>query len=431
MDYYKLDIKSLFSAIFIWSIFLSDFGIVLAGQSIYFFQMLAFFFLISYLAQKPQIEKGWAVFFALTIITIFINSSILYEGRQFAGDTYPWTSIKAFINIVLFYAVYKTTIYSYHKINPNLFLYLSIFMILYGLLEWLFASNSSVKQILSLLHTNPKALEKESLSLLGREHSYGALGYMITACILIYFYLRKTFTGFKSLLVIPCILSLVFFVVLAKSKSVYLGILFFAFLFLVLVVNQRKLTFSSIFIICLTAIGLGTVTLVVIQNGFFLDAFESVSGDIGSGSTFIRFVNLQVAWAIALDNPLWGVGPGNYKLFYVEYIHLLNIPIILDLVVLTDPSYKLGSIDPTNFFAGIFSEYGFISFTIIFYIIFKRVLTLLPRRNVNLKKVPLALLLSPIIFGAALGFYYWAVSFFPFFLAVLHIEYKKYKYNEK
>ena len=115
----------------------------------------------------------------------------------------------------------------------------------------------------------------------------------------------------------------------------------------------------------------------------------------------------------------------------MEYIHLLNIPIILDLVVLTDPSYKLGSIDPTNFFAGIFSEYGFISFTIIFYIIFKRVLTLLPRRNVNLKKVPLALLLSPIIFGAALGFYYWAVSFFPFFLAVLHIEYKKYKYNEK
>ena len=179
-----------------------------------------------------------------------------------------------------------------------------------------------------------------------------------------------------------------------------------------MVIRQRKLTLSSLSIILLSGVGL-MVTLVVIQNGFFVDAFESVSGDIGSGSTFIRFVNLQVAWAIALDNPFWGVGPGNYKLFYVDYVYLLNIPIILDLVVLTDPSYKIGSIDPTNYFAGIFSEFGFITFFIVFYIIFKRVLTLMPLKNVNLKNVPLSVLLSPIIFGAALGFYYWAV-FSPF-----------------
>ena len=210
MNYYKVDIKSIFSVVFICSIFLSDFGIKIAGQSIYFFQMLAFFFLISFLVQKPQMEKGWALFFALTIITIFMNSDILLESRQFAGDTYPWTSVKAFINIFLFYAVYKTTIYAYNWINPNLFLYLSIFMVIYGLLEWLLGANSSVKQILGILHTNSKALEKESLSLLGREHSYGALGFMVSACILIHFYLTKAITGLKSYLVLPCILMLVF-----------------------------------------------------------------------------------------------------------------------------------------------------------------------------------------------------------------------------
>ena len=72
--------------------------------------MLAFFPNILS-STKPQMEKGWALFFALTIITIFMNSDILLES-----DNLPvihiLTSVKAFINIFLFYAVYKTTIYA-------------------------------------------------------------------------------------------------------------------------------------------------------------------------------------------------------------------------------------------------------------------------------------------------------------------------------
>ena len=122
----------------------------------------------------------------------------------------------------------------------------------------------------------------------------------------------------------------------------------------------------------------------VIQNGFYLDAFESVTGEVGSGSTFIRWVNLQVALAIALDNPFWGIGAGNYKLFYVEYVYLLDFPIILDLVVLTDPNYMTGGIDATNYFAGFLADFGFIAFIGVFWIIFNRIFSLMPKRDFSL-----------------------------------------------
>ena len=425
MNYYRLDLKSFMSSVFVWTIFLSDFGLVIAGQPIYFFQILAFGYLISYLIYKPYIEVGWLLFFALAIVSIWASNTLLFEPRQFAGDTYPWTSIKAFINILLFYAAYKTTLFAYHKINPNLFLYLSIFMILYGSVEMLFGSNPAVKEILQLLHTNPKALDKNSISLLGREHSYGALGYMIAACILIYFYLTKTFVGYKSYLALVCAFLLVLFVILARSKSVYIGLFFFGILVLILMIKQRNLTFSSILIFCSASFAIGLMSLIVIQNSYFVDATEAVTGGVGSGSTFIRFNFLYVAVMQGIDNPFFGVGPGNYKLFFVEYVDKLGIPIILELEAITDPSYMLGGIDPTNFFAGIFSEFGIITFTAVFYVILKRISKLLFNKNTSLNTVSLALMLSPVLLGAAFGFYYWAVSYFPFFLALLHLDYKR------
>ena len=430
MNYYKFDLQSLFSSLFICSLFFSDFGILISGQSIYLFQMLAFAFLIASLFFSFNIEKGWLLFFLATLLSIFFNVTILSESRQFAGDTYPLTSIKAFINILLFYAVYKATIYSYYRINPNLFLYLSLVMILYGFLELFLSSNPLIKEFLQLFHTNTKALDKNSISLLGREHSYGALGFMCTACVLIYFYILGIFSGYKKHLSVICTFLLVLFVVIAKSKSVYIGVLLLSLLFLFLTLKQKKLTYSSLFILSSSLLALGFVVSIVIQNNFFNDAYESVSGGVGSGSTFIRYTNLYVAFMMSMDYPLFGVGPGNFKLFFVEYIYLLEIPIILELTALTDPYYSTGSIDPTNFFAGILSEFGFITFLTVFYILFKRVLTLLFAANISLKNVPLALLLSPVIFGSALGFYYWAVSFFPFFLAILQIDYKNHS-NKK
>lgn len=425
MNYYRQDLQSILSSIFIWAIFLSDFGIVISGQPVYLFQMLAFGFLIARFIYKPYLETGWLLFFVAAIVSAAASSVLLFESRQFAGDTYPWTSIKALCNVMLFYAVYKTTLYAYHRINPMVFLYLSIFMICYGFIEVWFTGNPIVKEILQIFHTNPKALDKGSISLLGREHSYGALGYMIAACILVYFYLTKVFTGFRAHLSLVCSFLLVMFVILAKSKSLYIGIACLFVLLLFLVMRQRKLTLSSMFILGSSIAAVGILSLIVIQNGYFVDATEAVTGNVGSGSTFVRFNFLYVAVMQGIDYPFFGVGPGNFKLYFVEYVHNLEIPIILELKALTDPSYMTGAVDPTNFFAGIFAEFGVIVFCCVFYTIFHRIFTLLFQGNNSLNNIPLALLMSPVLFGAALGFYYWAVSYFPFFLAILYLDYKR------
>jgi hypothetical protein len=424
MNCYKFTTESFFASLFILTVFLSDFGIVLAGQPIYFYQLLGFGFLIISVIHNAKIEKGWLLFFLASVIIIICNSTLLFEVRQFAGDTYPRTSIKAFVNIILFYAVYKTATYSYYKINPNLFLYLSLFMILYGFIELLFGTNTAVKEVLSILHTNPKALEKESLSLLGREHSYGAFGFLFAAAFLIYFHFHNSFNGLKKIICICSILILIMFVVIAKAKSMYIAILLLIFVISYLISKERKLSITSIFLIFSSLITLTYVVIYVITHNFFNDALESVSGEVGSGSTFIRWVNLRVAWAIFCDNILLGVGPGNYKLFYVEYVEILKIPKILELKTLTDPNYKMGSIDPSNFFAGILSEFGLITFLAVYYILYKRIKRIISITPKGVRNVSLSLILLPIVFAASLGFYYWAISFFPLFLAVLHVEYK-------
>lgn len=223
---------------------------------------------------------------------------------------------------------------------------------------------------------------------------------------------------------ILCMAILTIFVIIAKSKSIYIGVLALTCLIIFLMLRQKKLTYSSLFILLFSSAALMFVVTTVIANNFFFDALESVSGDIGSGSTFIRFTNLYVAFTIWLDNPFFGVGPGNYKLFYVEHVYKSGIPIILELTTLTDPYYSSGSIDPSNFFAGILSEFGIITFIVVFYILFKRILNLAFEADLYHKKISLSLLISPIVFGASFGFYYWAVSYFPFFLALLSIDYK-------
>ena len=83
----------------------------------------------------------------------------------------------------------------------------------------------------------------------------------------------------------------------------------------------------------------------------------------------MRFSALSVALALGYDNLIFGVGPGNFKLYFVEYIYKLNIPIVLEVATLTDPNLRVGSVDPANFFAGIFAEFGLIT-AVIYFILF-------------------------------------------------------------
>jgi len=426
MSYYKLNYNIIFANLFISTIFLSDFGFVIMGQPIYFFQLLGLFYLTFLLINKPVIEKGWFVFFIFVLFSIIVNISLFFESRQFAGDTYPWTSIKGFLNVIIFYAVFKTTLYAYRKINPSFFLYLSIFMIIYGCLEVFFSSNELVRQILEFFHTNPKALNKTSISLLGREHSYGSIGYMISALILLNFYFKKTFIGFKKFLALACMCSLIFFVISAKSKVVFLGIVFFFVLVFFLFLKEKKINLKNFFLLFFSSIVLFIIISKSIDNNYINDVINALSGKIGSGSTFIRFTNLYVGFSIWLENPFFGVGIGNYKLFYVEHIYKSDFPIILDLKILVDPEFTEGSVDPLNFFAGILSELGIFIFVVIFYVIFKKIIILLFSSNLKNQNFLLSVLIAPIIFAASFGFYYWAVSFFPFFLAILFYDYKNY-----
>ena len=427
MNYYKINLNSIFSSLFIFSLFMSDFGLLINGQSIYLFQLLALAYTCSELIFKSKIEKGWLLFFIAVIISIIANVSILDEGRQFAGDTYPLTSIKGFINIFIFYAVYKTFIFSYHRVNPNLFFYLSIFMIIYGFVELSFGSNHQVQQILNFFHTNPSAVGTRYLSLLGREHSYGALGYLVGASFMIYFYINKSFKGFKSIFVVPFIVLLIVFAVLAESKSGYLSLLFFGFFIIILLAKDKIMNIKIIFLISIIGVFLTILALNFMSNNWHTQILDSINGEIGSGSTYTRWVSLLISIELLKDNIFWGVGPGNFKLFYVDYVYLLNFPIVHDLRYWVDPTITAGSIDSLNFFAGILSEFGIITFIVIFYIIFKRVFFLFFNTNLKLKKLPLSMLISPIFFGASFGFYYWAISFFPLFLAILKLEYDKYK----
>lgn len=424
MSYYKLTYKIIFANLFIGTIFLSDFGFIIMGQPIYFFQLLGLFYLTLLLINKPVIEKGWFILFISVLFSIIVNNSLFFEDRQFAGDTYPWTSIKGFLNIIIFYAVFKTTLFAYSKINPSFFLYLSIFMIIYGFLELFFSSNELIRQILQFFHTNPKALNKNSISLLGREHSYGSIGYIISALILFNFYLKKIFVGYKEILALICIGLLIFFVILAKSKVAYFGLIFFFILFFSLLL-KKKISVRFLFGVFFFSIIFFLIILQIIKNNFFYDIVEAISGNIGSGSTFIRFNNLYIGFSIWLENPFFGVGIGNYKLFYVDHIYKLDLPIILDLKILVDPEYE-GSVDPLNFFVGILCELGIFIFVFMFYLIFKKIIILLFLNNLDFRNIPMSVLIAPIILAASFGFYYWAVSFFPFFLAILHFDYKNY-----
>jgi len=425
MNCCKLDYKILFSNLFISTIFLSDFGIVIKDQPIYFFQLLAFCYLTLFLINKPVIEKGWLIFFIFVFFSIIANVSLVFEHRQFAGDTYPWTSIKGFANVILFYAVFKTALYTHDKINPIFFLYLSIFMIAYGFMELLFSSNDIIREILGFFHTNPKALNKSSISLLGREPSYGSFGYILSALILLYFCNKNTFTGYKKLLVFICISLLIFLVIQAKSKSVYLSLIFL-FMLLIFSFFRRKITYKSLFLIFFFA---ATILIVIsnsIYHNYHHDIVNYFIGGFGSGSVFVRFSSLYIAFTIWLENPFFGVGIGNYKLFYVEHIYKSEIPIIYDLKILVDPNFSEGSIDPLNFFGGILSELGFFIFVFIFYFIFKKIKILLLTFFFDNRNIPLSVLITPIIFAASFSFYYWAFPFFPFFLAILNSDYKNY-----
>ena len=427
MDYNKLSINNLFSNLFIMTVFMSDFGLVVSGQPIYFFQILASIYLVCHLAHSLKIEKGWLFFFIATLISIVANGPLLFETRKFAGDAYPWTSIKGLINVLLFYAVYKTTLFSYKKINPNFFLYFSIFMILYGLTDLLFGSNILVNKVLNLFHTNPRALAAETPALFGREASYSALGCLVAVCILINYNNKNLFNHLNSVIVFLSILLLIYFVIILKSKSGYLSLAFLSIFFSIYFIKKKTKSLRTILQLSIFVALIYFISKNFIGYGWLNNIIDSISGTIGSGSTYTRWVSLRVSLAIFSDNILFGVGVGNFKLFYTDYVHLLNFPIEHDLKYWTNPLITSGSIDPLNYFAGILSEFGIITFLIVFYLIFTRLYLVFKSTKNELQKIPLSLIVLPVIFGASLGFYYWAVPFFPLFLAILKLDYEKYK----
>ena len=425
MKYRAIHFRKTSAAIFVWSIFLSDFGLLISGQPIYLFQVLALIYLVYKLACNDGIEKGWLFFFFAAIGSAIANFGIASEGRQFAGDTYPWTSIKGLANIFLFYAVYRASKVAYKLVTPRSLLVLAVFMLSYAMLEFFFSHQPTVERMLSFFHTNPKALHKESLSLLGREHSYGALGFLIMMCALFHIYLRNGYVGWQRPLAIFCLALLFAFAVIAKSKSALISILLFVLLVGFLLIRRPRQSWRNFLVLIFSVLGAVATLGVTFASGFHTDIIESLSGGVGSGSTFIRFNLLQVAILIASDNPIFGVGPGNYKLFFVDYILASGTPIILELETLTDPGLAVGSVDAANFYAGLLAEFGAPTFLIVVIVLLRRLTTLFPKRSTPLSNVELSILMAPVIFGAGLGFYYWSISFFPFYLAILAVDFEK------
>ena len=65
--------------------------------------------------------------------------------------------------------------------------------------------------------------------------------------------------------------------------------MFFGVLVLILSLKQKKLTWRTLFVCCSGLVAIGYATLIVTQNNYFFDAYESVTGDIGSARLYEVF----------------------------------------------------------------------------------------------------------------------------------------------
>jgi hypothetical protein len=378
-------------------IFLSDFGLKAFGQELYLWQITS---LIAVFISLPLIK----IRSALPAIFIFLFSII---GLFFSIVDWNGPVLDRLIgfllgsaNFIIFVSAIFASMKSLNYLSYKTFYFVVSIYVVYFILEVIsFYWAAELKPLLSLLHLNERALYKHTISMLGREHSYGSLGVLSLVGVALLLKERGVLSNSAVYLLMLFAVTVVF---VASSKTfliftiIYLGIM-----------GVRMFGFKA-----------GILGFFVIAI-FFIYQYDSISNSfqkifvLSSASSYSRFYFGLVGLNIFIDNPLFGVGLGGYRFYFLEYVQSLGIEMRWDVGGALSRS-DTPSVDANNFYIGILSEVGILGFLAAFLPILFRYLRL---RMYTYIRYSFAL----IVVGA-FGFHYWSVSFFPLLIAIIFLD---------
>ena len=376
--------------------FLSDFGFVILSQPLLYCQITSSIIFFSLFVQR----KGMLNKDVLTIIVVLICSavwSVLHNyGRSFAGQEIfsqiPITGASVLLTFIMIFALKKSMPYYNLRMHKLLFALHFIYFV-FELIS--FYGFVNLDEFLKLFHAHPKALEKFSMSMFGKEHSYGSMGplalILITAIARDRLGMSKFFYWLNIIFYITVIIQL-------TSKTALICATFFLIIHFISVkqlMNVRILFVLPIF----------SVLLIMVLQRLLLYVDDFIL--LNTGSTFLRFHFVLAGIYMFAEQPLLGTGLAGYRFNFVDTVLAYDFKLMfgLDKIIASDFT---GGVDPTNFFVGVFAEFGAILGSCIFYLLFKCF-----RETIYSIKDRLMILC---IFALALcGFYFWAQPFIALF----------------
>ena len=386
----------MFYKLTIVSFFLSDFGFKIAGQGILLCQCLSLvvFFERLYRSMSVNIE----MLVRLSIIFLSLVWSIFYNfGKEFAGQNALWNPILSAFSVILFFIMVDALYRSIHKYNGQLHLFLLLMHVIYFVLEYLsFYNFYDFKPILQLLHIHDRALEKYSLSLFGKEHSYGSMGPIILICFSIILVENNKIS--KTMYIINIIIYCIIIITLTSKTALIVT----SAILLMYHVDFKHLNFSKF---VMFFVGLISFFFVINRLSLYTSDILLLQG----ASSFLRFYFAYAGVLMFLEVPFTGVGLGGYRFNFVDTVVEYGIPLRYDIVAIIDPAFR-GGVDPTNFVIGIFSEFGFILGLGISYLLLKYYLKYFRLAP----KLCFTFLFAFIT--SCFGFYYWGQPFMALFI---------------
>lgn len=234
--------------------------------------------------------------------------------------------------------------------------------------------------------------------------SYGIIPFI---CVAFYILINKKFSFFYRMLACVIFIFYVSFLFLYGSRGAFLSILFFALGVLELMKGKRYLYkiiyFSALLIMLLMLFGNFQKILDGETGMYAIDKFVQLAdskGDVSNG----RFALYETAVYSILNNPIWGIGIGNYKQYGLhDYPHNLILQILVE---------------------------GGLIYLIAFLVVFVKSITLLFSSKYSVETKLLILYLLSIGFvGLQFSGYYWNKQFFWLLIGFSISFFRLNKYN--
>lgn len=387
-------------------LFLSDFGIMVGGQSILYCQLSGSLIVFLRILATKSLHSTTLYISLIAVVSGFWSLYFNY-GKQFGSHSATLAISLSIINLMLFAVMLEATRLAAKAMSPRLLSFIILLHTLYFVLEFIYFNGwLDLKPVLQLLHNSPKALEKMSMSLFGREHSYGSMGPLLILMIAAIFYDNKAVSSTYFI----CVVALTtLIIVILTSKTV----LFTSLVFLALYLSRARffLSWRGLLLLISGFSGFAYIIGRIMSQGYLEDILL-----LQGGSSFSRFYYGVAGLFMFVTYPWMGVGLSGYKFNFREAVEGADIPVRFDLEIILSSSFK-GGVDPTNFFIGIFSEFGLFLGAGLLFLMFKEYFF-------RLERVVLACLVASLV--SFFGFYYWGQPFVPLML-ILPLIWRNYE----